>query len=1139
MKHPYTQKLDMKYLFYIFLPLLLLGAGEMFAATDSFTDEELTLAVSGTVISSGTGETLPGVTIQVKGTTQGTVTGFDGEYEIEVEPDAILVFSYIGYATQEIAVNNRTTIDVIMEESAAALDEVVVTALGIKRQEKSLGYSVERIGGDDVQRVAQENVLNALAGKVAGVSISNTGGAGSSVNMVIRGATSLSTDNQPLFVIDGVPMTSGLNNTGGFGEDNRVDYGNAIADLNPDDIEDISILKGPSAAALYGTRAGNGVVLVTTKKAVAGQPMKVSISSNTVFDIPSRFLNTQYQFANGRFSYRPEEGGSKVLPPIDYGERVGAGPENDMGYWAVQWNAPLDANGVPIPTELRSYPNNVRNFLNDYALTTTNTATISNSNPYLNYRLGFTNMTHDGLIPNSDLNRNNLSLAASSNLHDKLTISTNINYTNSFADNRPASNRGTNPLEWAYNQPSNLDIRDLKDYRQGGEVLRPSDKFENPYFLAHEVNNSFDRHRIYGNVAATWNISPSFELMGRYSLNRRDEIRESKIGVGYSNEPNNGSYGIWNSSSMERNIDFLGTYAKDWNMVTLSASAGANFLYSKAASASTSAKPGTGLVVPNVFTVNNIQSGSLNYSNSRNQRAIHSVYGMATVGLGGMAYLDLTARNDWSSTLPAANRSYFYPSASLSVLIDQIVNLGRNMDMLKIRGGVAQVGNDTSPYRLLATYGNSGQWGEAIRLNKSGGLLSPNLLPEEATSTEFGLDLIMFANRLRFEGTVYNVDNRNQIISVPLASSTGFGSIQINSGLLQSKGVELLLGFSPVKNTDWQWDLDFNFTKNDTRVMELADEVDFIEFWSEGRVKNIAYTKSDVLGQDGRVGNLYARKIRRVTDATSPYFGYPHLKDDLSEAEPVMEEDYSLVGNYNPDFILGLQSALRYKNFSLNMTFDWRSGGQYVSQTMRYMSEALMTQTWLDQLVHPGDLGGGPSKELKEWVLANADKLIFSENAHPIGGPTPDYGGFYENVVVPMYDGVFYPGVLGKYDENGKFLVESENLGDEGTAFYPYVLSYPWDIGTANMFDADFIKLREISLNYRFPDRMTEKLRIENLNLSVYSRNIMLWTKDSPLGVDPERAYQPESSGRISQGVERYNVEPWIVPVGIKLSFQF
>jgi len=1136
MKRYFTLKLDAK-IFWLCIVALFAVNNTGIAGID--TDAAIAIAVTGHVVSAQDGEPLPGVTIQVQGTSQGTVTGLDGEYEIEVDADAVLVFSYIGYATQEISVNNRTVIDVVLEESAAALDEVVVTALGIKRQEKSLGYSVERIGGEDVQRVAQENVLNALAGKVAGVSISNTGGAGSSVNMIIRGATSLSTDNQPLFVIDGVPMTSGLNNTGGFGDDNRVDYGNAIADLNPDDIEDISILKGPSAAALYGTRAGNGVVLITTKKAVAGQPMKVSISSNTVFDIPSRFLNVQHQFANGPFSYRPEEGESLVVPPIDYGERVGAGPENDRGYWAVQWNAPRDANGVPIPTELRSYPNNVRNFLNDYALTTTNTATVSNSNPYLNYRLGFTNMTHDGLIPNSDLHRNNLSLAASSNLHDKFTISTNINYTNSYANNRPASNRGTNPLEWAYNQPSNLDIRDLKNYRQGGDVLRVSDKYENPYFLAHEVNNSFDRHRIYGNVAATWNISPSFELMGRYSLNRRDEIRESKIGVGYSKEPNNGSYGIWNSTSMERNIDFLATYAKDWSFITLSTSAGANFLYSKGASSSTSAKSGTGLVVPNLFTVNNIQSSSLNYSNSRNQRAIHSIYGMATVGLGGMAYLDVTARNDWSSTLPASNRSYFYPSVSLSLLIDQMIDLGRNVDMLKLRGGVAQVGNDTNPYRLLATYGNSGQWGDAIRLSKSGGMLSPNLLPELATSSEFGLDLIMFSNRLRFEGTIYNVDNRNQIIGVPLASSTGFSSIQINSGLLRSNGVEFLMGVTPVKNKNWQWDLDFNFTKNDTRVIELADDVDFIEFWSEGRVKNIAYTRDAGAGQDGRVGNLYARKIRRVTDESSPYFGYPHLKDDRSETEPVQSEEYSKVGNYNPDFIMGVQSGLRFKNLSLNMTIDWRSGGQYVSQTMRYMSEALMTQTWLDHLVHPGDLGGQPSKELKEWVMANADKFLFSEDAHPIGGPTPDYGGFYENVVVPMYDGVFYPGVVGQYDENGKFILEVENLGDEGTLFYPYVRSYPWDIGTANMFDADYIKLREISLNYQFPARLSEKLRVENLNLSLYSRNIMLWTKDSPLGVDPERAYQPESSGRISQGVERYNVEPWMVPVGIKLSFQF
>ncbi|HLW50336.1 MAG TPA: TonB-dependent receptor plug domain-containing protein, partial [Sphingobacteriaceae bacterium] len=502
------------------------------------------------------------------------------------------------------------------EESASALDEVVVTALGIKREEKSLGYSVERISGENVQRVAQENVLSALAGKVAGVSIANTGGAGSSVNMVIRGATSLSTDNQPLFVIDGVPISSSINNVGGFGGDNRVDYGNAIADLNPNDIEDISILKGPSAAALYGTRAGNGVVLITTKRAIEGQPMKITLSSNTVFDLPYQFLNTQSRFNLGAFSYTPEAVGSGILPEIEIAEFAG-GIENDKGYWAVQWDSPLDANGVRVPTEVRSYPNNVKNFLNDYALTTTNSASISNSNPYLNYRLGFTNMTHSGIVPNSDLHRNSLSLAASSTLKKKLTISTNINFTNSYANNRPASNRGANPLEWAYKTPPNANILDLRDYGSGNVILTPGQGFENPYFLAYDVNNSFDRYRIFGNVSVNWQITPSWELMARYSLNKSDQTQESKIAPGgYSKELNNGTYGIATSNGLERNIDLLATYSKDWNFITLSASGGGNMLYSKGAGTSTSAIPGAGLIVPNVFTINNIKSEALSFGNS-------------------------------------------------------------------------------------------------------------------------------------------------------------------------------------------------------------------------------------------------------------------------------------------------------------------------------------------------------------------------------------------------------------------------------------------------------------------------------------------------------------------------------------------
>jgi hypothetical protein len=286
------------------------------------------------------------------------------------------------------------------------------------------------------------------------------------------------------------------------------------------------------------------------------------------------------------------------------------------------------------------------------------------------------------------------------------------------------------------------------------------------------------------------------------------------------------------------------------------------------------------------------------------------------------------------------------------------------------------------------------------------------------------------------------------------------------------------------------------------------------------------------------VGNLYSRKVKRVTDETSPYFGYPILGSGI-DAEWIGEDEYSKVGNYNPDFILGLQSNVSYKNFTLSMTFDWRSGGQYVSQSFRYLAESAHTQTWLNQLVHPGELGGAPSQELRDWVVANADALLLGDDLRPVGGPTPDYGGFPESFSgVTVYDGTFAPGVVGHYDENGKFILEQENLGNVGTAFLPYVVSYPWEIGEANMFDADYLKLREVSLNYRFPNSISRKIGMEDVNLSIYSRNIMLWTKDSDLGVDPERAYQAEGN-RFLQGVERYNAMPWVVPIGFRLGLTF
>ncbi|MFD2605811.1 SusC/RagA family TonB-linked outer membrane protein [Euzebyella marina] len=1127
-RSPFSQ--GRTWLFRIVTLTVFLCVGEIMAQT-----------VTGAVSSAEDGMPLPGVTIMEKGTNNGVTTDFDGLYSITIQSEnPVLEFSYLGFVSQEVAVSGSSTINVSLETNTEALDEVVVTALGIKREDKSLGYSVENVAGEELTRVAQENVLNSLSGKVAGVTLNNTGGTGSSVSMVIRGAISLSSDNQPLFVIDGVPVANSLNNIGGFGDRNPVDYGNAISDLDPQSIEDVSILKGPSAAALYGSRAGNGVVLITTKKAVKGQRMKVNFTSNTVFDIPYRYIDTQSRYASGYFSYSDASEGGNIMPDV-LNSGGNGGPELDRGYFAVQWNSPLDANGVPIPTELKGYPNNVKEFVRN-GITTTNSLTVSSSNEVLNYRLGVTAMDNTGVVPNSDLQRNSFSLSASSNMSQKLTVSTNVNVVHSYADNRPASNRGTNPLQAAYSIPANVNILDIKDYKlPGTDIYNFSANYENPWFLANEVNNSYSRFRVYGNVALDWNAFPGFNLRTSYNLNSFSQTQETKMAPGYTRENNNGTYGIAESEGMETNVDFLASYTKDWNKFDVTVSAGGNLMYQRNRGLSNSAFSRAGLIVPNLFTVDNIAPTSLNYSSFTSERAINSVYALANIGVYDMLYLDVTARNDWSSTLPVDNRSYFYPSASLSFLVSELVTIPK-VDLLKLRGGWARVGNDTSPYQLGAYFNNSGQWDNAVLYSAQGGLNTPDLEPEEATSQEFGLDLAMFGNRLRFEGTYYTVENKNQIVpNIPIPGSSGYNSVSINAGVLESKGFELALGFTPVQRDDWNWDLNVNYTTNESKILALADGVDYIEFWSENKSVSRGYVANPATGEDGLVGNIYSPMIRRVTDENSPYYNYPLLGQG-EDAEWLATEERVKVGNYNPDFVMGLQSSLSYKNFTLNLTFDWRSGGQYMSQTSRYLVEDGYGQTLIDNLVNPGISELGP--EMKQWVLDNADRLIYGENFLSIGGPPGD-GGLAESLGGRVvYDGIFNAGVVGTHDENGNFILDYENLGDVGTNVIPFSVGNPWEFGTPHMFDADYIKLREIAFGYNIPSKHLDRIGIEDLNVSLYSRNIMLWTKDSDFGIDPERAFQAETGRdnrgtQFKQGIERYNVEPWLVPIGIKIGLTF
>ncbi|HET8737527.1 MAG TPA: TonB-dependent receptor, partial [Pricia sp.] len=817
------------------------------------------------------------------------------------------------------------------------------------------------------------------------------------------------------------------------------------------------------------------------------------------------------------------------------------GPELDRGYFAVQWNSPLDANGNPIPIELVSYPNNIKEFVRT-GITTTNNMTVSNSTEALNYRLGVTALDNSGIIPNSDFKRNSFSLSASSGFSNKLTVSTNVNFSHSYADNRPASNRGTNPLQAAYGVPANVNIMDVKDYKlPGNEVFNFSDDYPNPWFMANEVNNSFSRFRIYGNVALDWQVAPAFNLRTSYNLNRFDQVQETKMAPGYDREPNNGTYGIADTDGLETNIDLLATFTRDFGGFDMTVSAGGNLMYQKNRGISNSAAPSVGLIVPNLFTIDNIAPTSLRYSSFTTERAINSVYGLANFGFKDLLYLDVTARNDWSSTLPVDNRSYFYPSASLSLLINELVDIPK-VDLLKLRGGWARVGNDTSPYQLDAYYNNSGQWENAVLYSAEGGLNSPNLEPEEATSQEFGLDLTLFQNRVRFEGTYYMVENKNQIVpNIPIPGSSGYNSVSINAGVLESKGFELSLGLTPVRTDTWNWDLNLNFTTNESKILELSEGVDYIEFWSENKSVSRGYVANPATGEDGLVGNIYSPKIKRVTDVDSPYYNYPLLGQG-EDAEWLAQEERVKVGNYNPDFIMGLQTGLTYKNLSLNLTFDWRSGGQYMSQTSRYSTEDGYSQQILDNLVNPGIPEAGP--ELKQWVLNNADRLIFGENFLSIGGPPSD-GGFPEDLGGSVvYDGIFNAGVVGTHDENGNFILDRENLGDVGTSFIPFSVANPWEFGVPHMFDADYIKLREIAISYDLPSKHIQRMGLDNLTFSLYSRNIMLWTKDSDYGVDPERAFQAETDSgnrgtQFKQGIERYNVEPWLVPIGIKIGVTF
>ncbi|MBN9381193.1 MAG: SusC/RagA family TonB-linked outer membrane protein [Chitinophagaceae bacterium] len=1119
---------------------------------------------------------LAGVTVMEKGTSHVTTTDAEGAFQLTVsESKSILVFSYIGYKTVEIPLNSKTYINIVMESGKSQdLTGVVVTALGITRQKKSLGYAVGEVKGDDVNKVSQTNVLNGMAGKVSGVTISATGsGPTSSVSMVIRGIRSLNSDNQPLFVIDGVPVKNSLSNVGtNNGNNNDVDYGNAISDLNPNDIESVSILKGPSAAALYGSRAGNGVVLITTKTGKKSKGLGMTFSSSTEFDMPYKYLPTNQSYTVGSDPYTTPNGFNSwngVIVDLAGTDTYRFGTPLNKGIKAIQWNSKQDAQGNYIPQDMVSH-NNLKNFVQT-GITTVNSLSIENSTDRDNYRLAYTNTSNKGIIPTSGLLRHNLALNIEHKVDQAFKITSSINYTRSGSDNVVAGNQGGVLQDVVYLSPS-VDIRDMKNYwltpgiqqrkalppvgvDQAPDVKDPAtDGDNNPWFTLNQVKNAFVRNRLFGNVKATYQFSPHFNVFLRYSQDLYTEERETKISKSYMQEKQ-GYYHREDIYNTESNTDILATWHNTFNNgFDLTASAGANYMYAYFSQLEAYSNSGGGINTPELFNISNISPANLRAGSWYSKRGVNSFYATTSLGYKDMVYLDLTARRDQSSTLPESENTYFYPSASLSVLLNKFIHFPEAFDLVKLRGGWARVGKDTDPYNLYGTLDN-GSFGSIPIQTIPRALKNPNIKPEEATSTELGLEVSAFKNRLHFEGTVYRSDNKNQVLGINTPSSSGYSSRKINAGLVRSEGIELQIGGTIISTKDWNWNLNVNYTKNNSYVLSLAPGVPYYSFWEDGRSGSWTYAKGQPIPNtfhadgspvisDGKIGQLWDNQVATVTDKASPYYGWPLLGDD-GQYQKLSNGDFAhkeVVGNFNPKLLMGFQTSVSWKMLTLTASVDMRLGGTFFSQTYRYLQSdaAMARQTNMGIPIPAANKGDIPG-----YLKSNPDKFIKFRGLQMfklVGGPTTETGGFpyTNNGNITINDGAFFPGV--RDDHNGGYI---ENLGDANTIldYYEDAVTAGWNFARMSMFDASYIKLREITLNAELPRSWSTALKLQGISLGIYSRNIILWTK-AKAGIDPELAYQfqtlPQGNGsQFRQGIERYNVSPWTIPLGVKLNVRF
>lgn len=1022
------------------------------------------------------GEPLIGVNIEIVGSSKGVITDIDGIYVIEDISDSdVLKASYVGYNVMTKKVGDRDVVNFELK-SGLTLDGVTVTALGVERETKALGYATQKLDNSEVAAVKTPNLLDNLTGKVAGVNITQGGsGVGSSSRIVIRGESSLSGDNQPLFVVNGIPIN---NSNGGNGRSQgnlEADFGNGAAEINPDDVESVTVLRGANATALYGSRAANGVILITTKTGKNLDGVQVDFNTTNTFETPLRlpqYQNDYGQGAGGKFEFVDGSGSGlndnideSWGPPLDGRQMVQHHSRNPEGIRAGDFRLRPDDFSDQSTFETLPWnpqPNNIENFFQT-GFTTNNSLAISAGNDKSNLRFSYSNVYSEGILPNTNLNRNGLNIDVGQKLfNDRVKINANINYINSGSDNRPNNSYGTENIMYLWVWfGRHIPMSSLEDYWQPG--LENIQQFnynynwhDNPYFTMFENTNAFNKNRVLGNVNVSVDITDDLSLMLRGGGDVFNDLRMGKRAWSSQRFP----FGQYREDRIyyeEYNTDFLFSYNKNLSDdFSLSISAGGNQMRQINRFSQMSANE---LAVPNIYSFNNSNIPVVQES-FNSERRINSLYANASIGLYNALYLDVSGRNDWASTLPQSNNSYFYPSASLSWIASETFSLPQVISFAKLRMGFGQVGNDTDPYSLQPYFQFLSQpYGSQLLGTESNILPNPNLRPERLTTFEVGADVRFFGRRLGLDLTYFDNKSVDQIIRIPVSQTSGYGAKFINAGEINTQGIEALVTVIPVRSPNFSWEAGMNFSLNRSTVVRLNDDL---------KTYQLSGNYVSVLAKEGeRMGDVYGtgfvvidpetQERVEINDVSEIKESYGHLYEN---GFPVRDPNLRKLGNYNPDFMVGMTNTFTYKNFSLRALVDWRQGGVVFSRTL---------------------LIGATSGMMKETAEYDRETQTF------IGGQTKVTG-----VETLNRTGYKWDEEQGRYVENDvevsarDFYWSQMNRGNE-------------EVG---MYDASFVKLRELSIGYSLPDRLVNRMGLQKLNFSVVGRNLLLFTENPHF--DPE-----------------------------------